>query len=118
MHQYTSDDQDHGSYRGREEQCKYQSLFFPLSIRIWLTFHHKFLNSFLSFLGDQKRLPVGDKLVACTSQLESIVLEGLTNPWRRIKGRRVVMVDTPGFDDTYAGDFEILQRIARWLEES
>ena len=29
--------------------------------------------------------------------------------------RRIVLVDTPGFDDTYADDGEILRRIAVWL---
>ena len=28
----------------------------------------------------------------------------------------LVLVDTPGFDDTHMSDFEILQTIARWLE--
>lgn len=35
-----------------------------------------------------------------------------------IEGRRVVIVDTPGFDDTYIDDSEILRRIAVWLATS
>jgi hypothetical protein len=35
-----------------------------------------------------------------------------------LKGRRVVMVDTPGFDDTYTEDAEILRKIAVWLASS
>ncbi|KAI6114523.1 P-loop containing nucleoside triphosphate hydrolase protein [Pisolithus sp. B1] len=32
-------------------------------------------------------------------------------------GRRYVFVDTPGFDDTYRSDREILRTIAEWLEK-
>ena len=35
-----------------------------------------------------------------------------------IVGRRVVLVDTPGFDDTDLSDTEILRRIAVWLAAS
>ncbi|KAJ2936283.1 hypothetical protein H1R20_g811, partial [Candolleomyces eurysporus] len=77
-----------------------------------------FINSLLRRLGSTKCVVVGEELVSCTSQLESIIIEGQTNNWKRIKGHRIVIVDTPGFDDTYVGDFVILQRIAKWLEES
>ncbi|RXW17097.1 hypothetical protein EST38_g8749 [Candolleomyces aberdarensis] len=77
-----------------------------------------FINSLLHYLKLDKSVVVGEELVSCTSQLESIIIEGQTNHWKRIKGHRIVVVDTPGFDDTYVGDFVILQRIARWLEES
>ncbi|RXW19818.1 hypothetical protein EST38_g6042 [Candolleomyces aberdarensis] len=77
-----------------------------------------FINDLLRHLGMSRLFKVGDDLVSCTSQLESVIIEGQTNNRKRIKGYRIVIVDTPGFDDTYAGDFEILQRIARWLEES
>jgi len=30
-------------------------------------------------------------------------------------GRDVVFVDTPGFDDTFKSDIEILTQIAEWL---
>lgn len=31
-------------------------------------------------------------------------------------GTNVVLVDTPGFDDTYLSDFDILQTVAKWLK--
>jgi hypothetical protein len=37
-----------------------------------------------------------------------------TNPNSDNKGR-LVLVDTPGFDDTYVDDGEILRRISVWL---
>ena len=33
-------------------------------------------------------------------------------------GREIVLVDTPGFDDTYLSDTQILRRIATWLKET
>jgi hypothetical protein len=35
-----------------------------------------------------------------------------------LKGYRLVLLDTPGFDDTHKEDVEILERIAKWLEAS
>ncbi|KAJ2934636.1 hypothetical protein H1R20_g2462, partial [Candolleomyces eurysporus] len=78
-----------------------------------------FINHLLDYLGStRERVQVGEQLVSCTSQLESVIIDGLTHDWKRIKGHRIVLVDTPGFDDTYLGDFVILQRIASWLAES
>ncbi|KAJ2921752.1 hypothetical protein H1R20_g15334, partial [Candolleomyces eurysporus] len=77
-----------------------------------------FINTLLDHFGIVKRFEVGSALASCTSQLESVVIEGQTNNWRRIRGHRIIIVDTPGFDNTYAECFETLQQIARWLEES
>ncbi|RXW13061.1 hypothetical protein EST38_g12793 [Candolleomyces aberdarensis] len=77
-----------------------------------------FINSVLRHLGSNRRVQVGEELVSCTSQLESVIVDGQIDHWRPVKGYRIVLVDTPGLDDTYIGDFAILQRIARWLEES
>ena len=35
-----------------------------------------------------------------------------------VDGRRVVLVDTPGFDDTWMGDTDMLKSIAVFLGES
>ena len=37
---------------------------------------------------------------------------------RKLKGHRVIIVEMPGFDDTYEDDIEILRRIAVWLASS
>lgn len=29
----------------------------------------------------------------------------------------IVLVDTPGFDDTYKSDYEILQMISEWIKQ-
>lgn len=66
---------------------------------------------------------VGDQLTSCTVDLQYIVIAN------QIQGRgvrfknltnehRIVIVDTPGFDDTTVSDSQILTRIADGLRES
>jgi len=62
-------------------------------------------------------MKVGHMLTSCTAHLEPVVV----NPgdkYPSLKNNRVIIVDTPGFDDTYVGDVEILKRIATWLATS
>jgi hypothetical protein len=56
---------------------------------------------------------VGHDLSSCTSTLQYAVVD--PSP---LEGHRVIIVDTPGFDDTYEDDVEILRRIAVWLASS
>ncbi|KAF8191299.1 P-loop containing nucleoside triphosphate hydrolase protein [Pholiota molesta] len=85
-----------------------------------------FINSLLKSVGGtQPCVEVGHGLQSCTSHLKPIVipfahgengenLNGFTNPNGHNEGR-LVLVDTPGFDDTYEDDAEILRRISVWL---
>jgi hypothetical protein len=75
--------------------------------------HLKFIN----YLLDKDFVKVGYELTSCTTSLTSVKLEP-SDPPKNLKGQRVVVVDTPGFDDTEVGDAEILRRIATWLEVS
>jgi hypothetical protein len=63
---------------------------------------------------------VGDALLSCTVHIQSIVVENqVSSKFPHLpRETRIVIVDTPGFDDTIASDFEILKRIANWLQES
>ena len=45
---------------------------------------------------------------SCTAEVQ--VAEGFT-----LDGREVVLIDTPGFDDTNVSDAEILEKIAAFL---
>jgi hypothetical protein len=36
-------------------------------------------------------------------------------PYPEDNGRRVVFVDTPGFDDTFESDTQILDIVSKWL---
>lgn len=55
---------------------------------------------------------VGNGLVSCTQVLQAVQCR---DP---VRGRDFLFVDTPGFDDTYRSDVEILEEIARWLEKT
>jgi len=68
--------------------------------------HRQFVNQ-----ASGSYLKVGDDLDSCTSTIqesEEFVLDG----------RRVVLVDTPGFDDTCKSDTDVLKYIAAFLGES
>ena len=59
---------------------------------------------------------VGHDLKSCTAQSEPVFWP-IAEP-AHLQGRRLVLVDTPGFDDTYTSDSEILRRIAVTLASS
>jgi len=59
----------------------------------------------------ESSLKVGNDLESCTSEIqvsEEIILEG----------RRVILIDTPGFDDTNKSDTDVLKLIAAFLAET
>ncbi|KAG2336074.1 P-loop containing nucleoside triphosphate hydrolase protein [Suillus weaverae] len=56
---------------------------------------------------------VGHDLKSCTAQIQHAFCPCPGDP-----SRRVVFIDTPGFDDTFIDDSEILRRIAVWLASS
>ena len=58
-------------------------------------------------------LAVGHDLQSTTASIQHVVIPHPTDG-----GRRIILVDTPGFDDTYVDDAEILKRIALWLARS
>lgn len=77
----------------------------------------QFLNSIIGF----EQFEVGKKLASCTSILAAYVVPKAKVPTslhRSLQARRIVLLDTPGFDDTHMGDEEILSRIAEWLTAS
>ena len=62
-------------------------------------------------------MTVGRDMNSCTAQLQYVILG--TIPHRpALKNKRLVIVDTPGFDDTYKDDVEILRRISGWMASS
>ena len=59
----------------------------------------------------KSRLKVGEDLESCTSEIQEsdeFILDG----------RRIVLIDTPGFDDTHKSDTDVLRSIAAFLGES
>jgi hypothetical protein len=61
-------------------------------------------------------MPVGrsTSISSCTTTLQHAIVD---NP-PPLEGRRVIIVDTPGFKNTYMNDEEILLRITGWLKSS
>ncbi|KAG1740794.1 P-loop containing nucleoside triphosphate hydrolase protein [Suillus paluster] len=57
--------------------------------------------------------PVGHDLMSCTTKIQYAFCPCPGDP-----SRRLVLVDTPGFDNTFLSDTEILRRIAVWLASS
>ncbi|KAK7462165.1 hypothetical protein VKT23_007768 [Stygiomarasmius scandens] len=74
-------------------------------------------STFINYILGEDRMEVGHHLTSCTEVLAPTVVIPQKLP-RNLKDHRVVIVDTPGFDDTHAEDVEILRRIATWLEKS
>ena len=59
-------------------------------------------------LASASQFKVGDNLDCCTSEIQEsaeFILDG----------RRVVLIDTPGFDDTRMSDTDVLKSIAAFL---
>ena len=54
----------------------------------------------------------GNRLESCTTEVRAVRL--YKHP---VHGDRLVLVDTPGFDDTNKSDLEILQTISNWLQK-
>ena len=52
---------------------------------------------------------IGHTLKSFTSEVHAFRF------WDQESGRYVVLVDTPGFDDTYKSDLDILNMISDWL---
>ena len=80
-------------------------------------FHHcQFLNRALG----PNTFQVGDKLASCTSTFSSRAV--LHAPGQRtmrdnmLPGRHIVLVDTPGLDDTQLEDIRLLGRVSEWLK--
>jgi hypothetical protein len=94
-----------GVNRGREKKKVSGCRFFPFR-------HPLVINALLG----TDEMVVGHSLKSCTVNLRHAFIP-ISNR-SSLEGRRIVIVDTPGFDDTYTDDQEILRRIAVWLASS
>jgi predicted GTPase len=54
----------------------------------------------------------GSRLEPCTSDVSAVRL--LNHP---VHDDRLVLVDTPGFDDTNKSDLDVLQIVSNWLQK-
>lgn len=60
---------------------------------------------------------VSDQLESCTRGVTPYLAQIPDGLDSRLSSRRLVLVDTPGFDDTHSDDAEILRRVAAWLAD-
>ncbi|KAH7094263.1 P-loop containing nucleoside triphosphate hydrolase protein [Paraphoma chrysanthemicola] len=67
-------------------------------------------SSFIKNITKREDIQIGHGLTSETSEVTPYVFEGL--------GRRYVLVDTPGFNDTFESDQSITEKILGWLEAS
>ncbi|KAH0559031.1 hypothetical protein GP486_004369 [Trichoglossum hirsutum] len=63
--------------------------------------------TFISKATGRSDLVIGHGVEACTQDILPVTVE--------VGGRKVTLIDTPGFDDTYKSDADILQLIANYL---
>ena len=66
----------------------------------------QFINNFMGGMVTT----VGHGLESCTRDVKHVIAKHPSNG-----NRRLVVLDTPGFDDTNVDEAEILKRIAFWL---
>lgn len=57
----------------------------------------------------REMMPVGHDLRSCTQQV-------MASDIFHVDGQSIVLLDTPGFDDTTISDADTLKRIAEFLE--
>ena len=64
-------------------------------------------------------MAVGHEMESCTSNIVTVEVEVSKFPhFHCLKNRRLILVDTPGFDDTYTNASDILKQIGEWLGDS
>ncbi|KAJ2937090.1 hypothetical protein H1R20_g13, partial [Candolleomyces eurysporus] len=71
-------------------------------------------STFINKFCGENVVAVSDLMESCTQQI-AFTTRTLADDHPLWPGHRLVLVDTPGFDDTYLPDHEILRRISVWL---
>ncbi|KDR82112.1 hypothetical protein GALMADRAFT_135477 [Galerina marginata CBS 339.88] len=76
-------------------------------------------STFINTLLGNTRMPIGTRMTGYTTEIDYEVIDPIPNSDPRLKGRRLVIVDTPGFDNarTNLNDTSILEKLADWLEK-
>ncbi|KDR80546.1 hypothetical protein GALMADRAFT_222142 [Galerina marginata CBS 339.88] len=74
-------------------------------------------STFINTALNKEELEVGHNLTSCTTKLQPVIIDPIPG-FPHLKGYRLVLVDTPGFNDTFTEDVHVLENIATWLAES
>lgn len=75
-------------------------------------------STFIRTYTGNESIAIGSTTESCTTKVtpyEAIIPDEYAT---KLAGRRLILVDTPGFDDTHLSDVEVLERVAGWLEKS
>ena len=80
-------------------------------VRNYFPRFHLFLK-IIDTLTNQPGRRAGSRLESCTTEVRAVRLFN-----HKDYGDRLVLVDTPGFDDTNKSDMQILEMISNWLQE-
>jgi GTPase Era involved in 16S rRNA processing len=70
-------------------------------------------STFINAAARKDAVIIGHDLESGTKKVQPVVV-----PYPGDPTRRVVLVDTPGFDDTWVGDIQILKQIVEWVDRS
>ncbi|KIM39593.1 hypothetical protein M413DRAFT_193716 [Hebeloma cylindrosporum] len=74
-------------------------------------------STFINIAFGEDVAEVGHTTTSCTKKPLPIIVDPIPD-CPKLEGYRLVLLDTPGFDDTYAQDEEHSKRIAEWLSAS
>ncbi|CAA7262287.1 unnamed protein product [Cyclocybe aegerita] len=74
-------------------------------------------STFINIVLGKDQLQVGHSVNSSTVQLAPVVVDLAAHSSEPAESR-LILVDTPGFDDTFVDDVEILRQIANWLAAS
>ena len=77
---------------------------FPSGECLFVNLNTKFIN-----IASDSNLRVSDSLMSCTDKIE------LSRPFQ-LDGKEVILVDTPGFDDTAKSDSDVLSLVCDYLQ--
>jgi predicted GTPase len=95
-----------------------------LRITRWLlTTSLKFINRILEGAqvhpesAPKMEVAIGGDMNSCTKDIQDVIVLKTTDDAlnEALSGRRLVLVDTPGFNDAKMSDQEILRRVSHWL---
>lgn len=78
-----------------------------------------FISKLLKEVGSDEKVQIGYGLSPCTRELQAVAVNDLSSKYPALKGRRVLIVDTPGFcGEEFARDYSIFSGIVNWLDHS
>ncbi|KDR82134.1 hypothetical protein GALMADRAFT_135497 [Galerina marginata CBS 339.88] len=74
-------------------------------------------STFINVLLKERRMPVNEGLVPLLTEPDYAIIDPIpAHLYPNLVGRRLVIVDTPGFMDSPAEDMKTLRKIAEWLD--